>query len=171
MNFRPELAKQVRMGKKTQTRQPVKATDTDQFGITKCRYVTGRSYSIQAGRKSGYGRLTVLDVRRDRLGDITLADARREGFKTTDEFKDHWADMYGSFDPDTEVWVISFRVGDLERDRQRRAALSESERIAGLAQQSDFRERTKLAGDLRAIEQYVDKVERELEISADTLSV
>lgn len=123
MIFKPELAKKVRMGAKTMTRRPIKDTDWDNtLSRYTCRYKPGRAYAIQPGRgKPSIGRLTVLEVHRETVGQITFKDAKREGFATTDEFKEYWAAMYGgTFNPDTEVWVISFRLGDWTEKSQHR---------------------------------------------------
>src|ERR1700680_4225432 len=89
MIFRPELARLIAQGKKTQTRRHVKA------GESKCRYVEGRAYVVQTGRgKPGHGQITITGVRRERVDAITLQDARREGVR------------------DALVWVISFERGD-----------------------------------------------------------
>lgn len=107
MIFKPELAKLVMQGRKSMTRRPVKP------GEKHCRYQAGKSYALQPGRgKQAAGRLTILEVRREALGAISLADARREGFRTTQDFKDYWAAMYGRFDALAEVWVISFVKGE-----------------------------------------------------------
>ena len=119
MIFRPELVKQILAGKKTMTRRPVKP------GELACRYKPGRVYGVQLGRgrpthMTGEEplRITILEVRQEHLGEITLPDARREGFRTTQEFKDYWRGLYGTFDLELPVWVIGFARGDVT-DRPR----------------------------------------------------
>ena len=105
MIFRPELAKLILQGKKTQTRRPMKQAT--------CRYQAGKSYALQPGRgKLAAGRITITEVRQEFLGDLSLKDAKREGFVTTDEFFDYWRGLYGSANPVLRVWVISFQLGD-----------------------------------------------------------
>lgn len=100
MIFQPEQAKLIRSGKKTQTRRVVTSPT--------CRYQAGKSYAVQPGRgKPEICRVTVMGVRRELVSDITLKDARREGFVTRDEFFAAWP-----IDRDLEVWVISFVLGD-----------------------------------------------------------
>ena len=101
MIFRPELAKLILQSKKSQTRRRV--------GRGRCRYKPGRAYAVQAGRLT-VGHLTVTDVREEFLPEISLKDARREGFVTRDEFFEHWREHHGSVE--VMVWVISFRLGD-----------------------------------------------------------
>lgn len=108
MIFQPELVKQILAGRKTMTRRPVKD------GETSCRYRPGRVYAVQQGRgKAATTRITILgEPRQERLGDISLDDARREGFRTREEFREYWAGLYGSHDPERLVWVLSFAKGD-----------------------------------------------------------
>ncbi len=101
MIFGLEMYRAVLAGKKTQTRR------------FKCRYEPGKSYALQPGRgKEAKHRITITEVRQERLGDITLRDARKEGFRTTQDFRDYWTKLYQRFNPDAEIYVISFELGD-----------------------------------------------------------
>jgi uncharacterized protein YhfF len=132
MIFRPELAKKIRVGSKTMTRRQVKP------GEMTCRYEPGKAYAVQPGRgKTATCRITVRDVRQERVGQITLKDAKREGFNTTTEFLDYWQALHakgwapqrdGESDEQFQarrrdqgcwpalahapVWVIAFALGD-----------------------------------------------------------
>lgn len=111
MIFKPELAKLILQGKKTQTRRVVKYTERGK--TIECRYRAGCVYAVQPGRGSAsLGRLTVTEVREECLGDLSLPDARREGFRTRTEFVDYWTVLHGTYDPSLKVWVISFVKGD-----------------------------------------------------------
>lgn len=111
MIFRTELAKLIVQQRKSQTRRVVTSTT--------CRYEIGKSYAVQPGRgKPAICRITITDIRQERLGQITLRDAKREGFVTTQEFFDYWAELYGGVDREQRVWVISFVIGD-QTDRPR----------------------------------------------------
>lgn len=106
MIFRPELAKLIVQGKKSMTRRP-------SHGETSCRYRVEHVYRVQLGRgMPGRFPITIKAVREEALGEITLKDAKREGFVTTQEFADYWKGLYGKFDEDSRVWVISFALGD-----------------------------------------------------------
>ncbi len=53
--------------------------------------VVGREYSVQPGvGKPAEARVKVLDTHEEWLGEITFADVRREGFRTTDDFRAAW---------------------------------------------------------------------------------
>lgn len=106
MIFRPELARKIARGEKTQTRRPVKP------GEKHCRYREGRDYAVQPGRgKPSSFRILILAVEGQALGDLTYRDARAEGFKTRDEFQAYWRSLYdGRWDPGQPVWAIRFRL-------------------------------------------------------------
>jgi uncharacterized protein YqfB (UPF0267 family) len=104
--FRPELVKLINQRKKTMTRR-IATTKT-------CRYRPGHVYRVQPGRgKRGVCSITISDVRLEALGLLTLRDANREGFRTRQDFMDYWAGLYGKFDVDIPVWVISFQLGEM----------------------------------------------------------
>lgn len=85
-----DTADLVRSGVKTQTRRPLKPFDelrtaggakyiynTEQKRV---RYRVGRTYSIQDGRgKFGRGRIRIIDLRIEKLLDITAKDVIAEG--------------------------------------------------------------------------------------------
>lgn len=86
-----QTADLVRSGEKTQTRRPRKSGDelriTDD-GIkyiyntetNRVRYSTARTYAIQDGRgKHGLGRIRIVDLRIEKLLDISAEDAIAEG--------------------------------------------------------------------------------------------
>lgn len=108
MIFKPQLAKKIAAGSKTMTRRPVKDRETE------CRYRAGRVYGVQLGRgKPTSFPITITEPpRRAPVAEITFKEARREGFRTREEFIAYWTQLYGDFDPDQEVWVISFVKGD-----------------------------------------------------------
>jgi hypothetical protein len=90
--------------RKTQTRRLIQ-------GDQPCKYRVGRTYAIQAGRgKPAIARIRILDVRTERLGEITLEDARREGFKATFQFFQYWEQLHGSVNKEQLVWVIGFAL-------------------------------------------------------------
>src|ERR1700752_548908 len=102
MIFRPELAKLILQRKKTQTRRLI----TDR---TRSRpYLIDKSYAVCPGRgKFAVCRVTLTDIRKARLGDLSLKDAKREGFVTTADFFDYWERLHGRVYRDLVVWVLS----------------------------------------------------------------
>jgi hypothetical protein len=108
MIFRKELAELVLSGQKTETRRLVKE------GEVECRYVPGRDYAVQPGRRRrAIGRIAITDVRREKLGEITHEGAVSEGFPTVRAFLDYWRKLHGHVNPEQEAWMIRF---ELEED-------------------------------------------------------
>lgn len=102
------MVRQVLAGRKTQARR--RAT-----GEGPCRYLPGHDYPLErlksaeeldawertrtaSGRarppRLTVARILVTEVRREQVGAITLQDAMREGFKTTDAFRGHWVSLH-----------------------------------------------------------------------------
>lgn len=61
-------------------------------------------------REDRFAKLRVKYVRRQRLGDVTEEDAKKEGCSSLEEFREVWRRVYGSWDPDEEVYVVGFEV-------------------------------------------------------------
>lgn len=139
MILTPHETRAVATGRKTMTRVPVRTIE----GIREsCPYPIGSSHAVQPGAGSpGEAQIAVTDVRRELAGLITPADAKLEGNKTVDWWKQAWvrkhdrewlrrehvdlADIYGDhvvpfilckrFDEHwatTDVWVVRFWLDD-----------------------------------------------------------
>ena len=134
--------KQVVSGQKTQTRRPVLEGDyatvdednparpitqvvrTADAGVPKVLYEVGKIYSVQPGvAKKTVGNIRLTAIRRERLHDLSEADALKE-FPVTSEgdiagaetalknFKESWNTLYSKSGPrwedNPEVWVLEF---------------------------------------------------------------
>lgn len=112
MIFSEPLLVKVLAGEKTVTRRPVKFKDTGhEIRRVPCRYVVGKTYSVQPGRgKPSVGRILVTSVRPVALGDIWTLDARREGFWGVEEFQRYWAALHGDWKPEQQVHRIEFEL-------------------------------------------------------------
>jgi len=86
---------------KTVTRRPF--TDTNVFYFKK---LVGKIVKMYEGGK--YVPALIVDVRRERLGDLSDRDARAEGFRNLEEFRSVWRSIYGGFSPDQLVVAIEF---------------------------------------------------------------
>lgn len=64
-------------------------------------------------------RVAVTSIRRQRLSDMTVLDARAEGHRTTGEYLAAWTEQHGHADPDLEVWVLEFHLLRQNHDRVR----------------------------------------------------
>ena len=92
--------KLVLAGNKTHTRR-----------LKRPRMTVGKSYAVQPGRnKKSVARIVVTEIHQERLGDISLAGARAEGYGSREEFFESWEKIHGSLDPDVDAWVIEFRL-------------------------------------------------------------
>jgi hypothetical protein len=105
MTFGPEMFEAVLDGRKTVTRR------------LNCPYQPGRDYAIQPGRgQLGVEgkRMRVLRVRRELLAwACDEAEARREGFRSVEDFVAYWRRMNrGRWDPTALLWRIEFEVID-----------------------------------------------------------
>lgn len=107
MNFRPELAQMVMVGQKTVTRRLVSENPRSPWWREKCALQPGRSYAVCPGRgKDALGRVTVVSVRRERLGLVGDIEARREGFASRQDFEAAFTAINGSYDPGALVWRV-----------------------------------------------------------------
>ncbi len=71
----------------------------------------GRAYKIRVGFFDSLPRrILVENIRKQRLGEMTMDDAAREGAQSLSEFRDGWESIYGGWDPGEEVWVVEFRL-------------------------------------------------------------
>lgn len=120
MIFKPELVRQIQAGRKTMTRRPVRPSEKA------CRYREGHVYAVQPGRgRRAVCMVTVTDVRLEHVGRISLADAKREGFRTTADFLTYWQHLYGQ--PDSAgVRDMRRRLAILDADSAAAAALTVS---------------------------------------------
>lgn len=127
MIFRPELAEAVMDSRKIVTRRLVSENPRSPWAVTGCKLRPGQSVAVCPGRgKAAIGRVEIVSVRREafRPLDISVAEARAEGFASHEAFVETWqelhdetADEFSIFD----VWRIEFRV--LKEEEERAAAV------------------------------------------------
>ncbi len=120
MIFGPKLIPKVLNGTKTVTRRKVKPAHGDE-----CPYAVKRTYAVQKARRNNAGRggpeiarIRVMSTRREHILDLTLDDARAEGFASVDGFFEYWDSINGGSGPrDIDVWVIEFEIAPTDRPR------------------------------------------------------
>ena len=109
MIFRRDHLEAIRTGEKTATRQPSNAKRLRVGEIH--RAVTKRG----APRSAGECFVRVTDVYRQRLEEMTDADADREGGYSLAEFQEMWCEINGEWDPEGRVVVYEFEyTGDAD---------------------------------------------------------
>lgn len=111
VTFRPALAAAVMAGTKTVTRRVVSDNPRSPWYRGACALVVGRDYAVQPGRGvPAIGRAVVTSVDRQRLGYLSDAEARAEGFADAAAFEETFAALHGTYDPDVKVWRVGLRA-------------------------------------------------------------
>lgn len=96
--FKRRHLRAILEGRKTQTRRVHKHT-----------WRLGKVYAVRTsyfGKPEGY--IRIIRKFRQRLGDISAEDVRKEGFSSVEEFREAWVALHGSWDPAQIVWVYEF---------------------------------------------------------------
>lgn len=96
--FKRKHLRAILEGRKTQTRRVHKHT-----------WQLGKTYPIRTsyfGKPEGY--IRIVRKFRQRLGDISQEDVRKEGFRSVEEFREVWVAIHGCWDPAQIVWVYEF---------------------------------------------------------------
>lgn len=99
--FKPEHVRLILSGGKTQTRR-----------LGKRRLNVGAVHQCKTRRNADpFARVEILDVRGERLGDISDDDVRREGYEERGDYIEAWERIYRRpWDDEMEVWVVDFRL-------------------------------------------------------------
>jgi len=102
MLFKERHVGPIERGEKTQTRRVWK----------RCHVRVGGTYPVQlrmfAKNADALGWIRVLELRDERLGDLSREDAMAEGGYSQMEFYDVWAAINGRFDENATVTVVTF---------------------------------------------------------------
>jgi hypothetical protein len=100
MIFKRDLLKKVLKGEKTQTRR-----------THVLRLTVGRVYGIKTQYyEKTRGHILITARWNQRLGDMTEAEARAEGFSSLGAFRLRWAQINGTYDPNLIVTAYEFRL-------------------------------------------------------------
>lgn len=113
--FKEQLAKKVVAGTKTQTRRRLnREKQRSPWWVWECSYRKGQVFAVNPGRGvPSIGKAILTEKpRKERLGDITEADARAEGFGSRSHFFMAWGSINKKIDHDEIVWVLTFRPAE-----------------------------------------------------------
>lgn len=100
--FKPEHVAPILEGRKTQTRR----VGSRRWNVGAVHQA--RTKMLDAG--STFARLSILDVRIEKLSAITPLDAWREGYESVPAYLAAFYRINGDADPDPHVWVVEFEV-------------------------------------------------------------
>jgi hypothetical protein len=98
--FKRKHLSKILTGEKTQTRR-----------THKLEWKIGRTYSVRdRWFEKPKGHIRITRKFKQKLGEITLLDIRKEGFATMEDFKRGWEEIYGSgsWNPEQVVTVYEF---------------------------------------------------------------
>ncbi len=102
MLFKPKYVEKIKKGTKTATRRDWEKKMAKKDGV----------YPVQTEMFQPKTECEVFikatDVYKNRLGNLTLSDARKEGGYSVEEFKEVWKEINGSWEPYKKVWVVEF---------------------------------------------------------------
>jgi len=101
MLFKKEHKDMILKGHKTQTRRIWKRPMVKVGGIYKAKLNYSKDY---------FAKIQVTRLYKQRLGDMDIYEAVKEGYTSRLEFQEVWIIINGFWDPNTEVDVIEFRV-------------------------------------------------------------
>ncbi len=102
MLFKPEHIGLILPGRKTQTRRLWKKPRAKVGAIHKAK--------TALFSRDHFALIKITALRKERLGDISLEDVRREGYETLQAFKEEWIRINKIWDSELEVYVVSFEL-------------------------------------------------------------
>jgi hypothetical protein len=102
--FKKLLFDKILAGEKTQTRRPIERKP----GRRVCE--VGEKVGVRLGYTKPSAFIIIKRRRRQKLGDITDEEAKKEGFKDLESFRKGWIQIYGNWNPQQVVWVYEFEL-------------------------------------------------------------
>jgi len=108
MLFREKHIKQILNGEKTMTRRlPGKSAN----------YQIGRVYTIRPCRfAKPAAQILIIRKFRQKLGEISTGDMKKEGYNSLDEFQAAWIKINGSWKPEQIVTCYEFKLVNKKRE-------------------------------------------------------
>lgn len=94
-----EEARRIVQGKQHQLRRP----------LGKQKLSEGKSYALKVGKAPSKLKITVLELSEQNQSDFSIRDAKREGYRTTKEAREHWPQKLKDAQ---RHQLVSFSLGD-----------------------------------------------------------
>ena len=104
--FKRAMLNKILAGEKTQTRRDIKRKP----GVQVLR--VGQIVGVRAGYTKYVGYIRIIKRRREKLGDISEEDAKKEGCINVEDFRQTWTRLFGKWMPNKVVWVYDFVLVD-----------------------------------------------------------
>ena len=104
MLFKRTLLEKIIAGEKTVTRRPTERKPGRR------RYEVGEKVGVRNGYYKPRDFIIITKRFRQKIGDMTDEDARKEGLKDLAEFKEIWKKCYGKWTPSKVVYVYEFKL-------------------------------------------------------------
>jgi len=100
MFFKKKHIKKILKHRKTQTRR-----------IGKRQYKIGHRYGIRSSRiEKSVAHIVIARRFKEKLGQISLEDAKKEGYESVEEFCRDWEKDFGSWNPEETVSAYEFEL-------------------------------------------------------------
>jgi hypothetical protein len=98
--FKKEFLPLILSGRKTQTRRSHRRL-----------LRVGQTYSVQVNwtRSTGYS-IRILDRYYQKLGEVSEAEANKEGFNSLEELKEAWIKITGQWNLNQEIVAYEFKI-------------------------------------------------------------
>ena len=104
MLFKRTLLEKIIAGEKTATRRPTERKPGRRV------FEVGERVGVRNGYVKFKAYITIVRRYRQKLGDMTDEDARKEGCKDLEDFKRIWKKIYRKWNPRKVVWVYEFKL-------------------------------------------------------------
>jgi len=98
--FKKHNLQKILEGAKTQTRRVHKHT-----------WQVGKVYALRDRWFSKAEAYIIITRKfRQKLGEITSEDVKKEGYNSLEEFRREWEQLHGKWNPEQIVWVYEFKL-------------------------------------------------------------
>jgi len=104
MLFKRTLFGKILSGEKTASRRPMERKRGRRV------YEVGEKVGIRNGYVKPKAHVVITRRYRQKIGNMTDEDAKKEGFKDLEEFKRVWKRLYGKWNPNRVIWVYEFKL-------------------------------------------------------------